>query len=193
MIEVIKTVPNPENLEAWLSKTVRKALKPDISKYAKGRLRAWLGDEPMLFAPFDVRPGLQVDERITARLKELIEWNFDFCLVTYSGDTDPVGIAPHMDAGYADFEARSIHVSGECQFDYWQARDTFGAGPRKTDYHLDRSTGTVMLDGRPAVPTHTLLLKPGQVTAFNSKNPHAASPSVARWNINFWKRKPAKG
>lgn len=194
MVEVVKTLPNPDDIARWLEQVVRKALRPDVSNYAKGRLRAWLGVEPMLFAPFETRPGLKVSPLILDRLKELIEWDFDFCLVTYSGDEKAVGIVPHMDAGYADFEARSIHVTGECRFDYWQNRETFGAGKVTGGFSLDRKTYQVLgPDGNPAAATHPIILKPGDVTRFNCKDPHAASPGVGRWNLNFWRRKPGKG
>jgi hypothetical protein len=194
MIDLIRTVPNPDKLAGWLEQVVRKALRPDVSKYARGRLRAWLGVEPMLYAPFDTRPALPVDEKILVRLKELVEWDFDFCLVTYSGDELAVGIAPHMDAGYADFEARSVHVTGECRFDYWQNRETFGKGPVTGGFTLDRKTYKVLdRDGNEAAPTHPVVLRPGAVTRFNCKDPHAASPGVKRWNLNFWRRKPQKG
>jgi hypothetical protein len=95
-----------------------------------------------------------------------------------------------MDAGYADFEARSIHVTGECRFDYWQNRETFGKGPVTGGFTLDRKTYKVLdRDGNEAEPTHPIVLQPGAVTRFNCKDPHAASPGVKRWNLNFWRRK----
>jgi hypothetical protein len=191
-VEIIKTLPNPCDIAKWLEQVVRKALRPDVSNYAKGRLRAWLGEEPMLFAPFDSRPATPVSAKVVARLKELIEWDYDFCLVTYSGDEVAVGIAPHMDAGYADFEARSIHVTGECLFQYWQNRESFGRAPVTGGFHLDRQTGHVLKDGAVAQPTHNLLLPVGAVTRFNCKDPHAAAPGVKRWNLNFWRRKPTQ-
>ncbi len=190
MVEIVKTLPNPEKLQAWLENFVRGSLTPDVSNYAKGRLRVWLDKEPQLFSPFNVLPGFPIVDGIKERLKELIEWDYDFCLVTYSGDTTPIGIGPHMDAGYADFEARSLHISGECRFDYWQTRDTFGRGKISTGYTLNRKTGVVELAGAPAAPTNSLLLPLGAVTAFNCKSPHAASPGVKRWNLNFWRAKP---
>lgn len=190
MIALQHIVPNPDRIVNWLDTTIRPVLKPDVSNYAKGRLRAWIGVEPMLFAPFDTKPAVPIDQKILDRLAEIIEWPFDFCLVTYSGDTDPVGIAPHMDAGYADFEARSIHLSGECQLDYWASRTTLGRSPQTTPFLVDRGTGVVSLTGQPVEPTTRVLLQPGQVTAFNCKCPHAASPGVRRWNANFWRKKP---
>lgn len=180
MIEVYREIPNPEKLARWLETTIRPALTPDVSNYAKGRLRVWLGPEPFLSNPKKTKPGLQVGEKFLARLEELIEWEFEFCLVTYSGDENPIGIDPHRDAGFADFEARSVHVSGECRFDYWMGRESFGAGPNLKHYTAEDS------------PTHSLLLQPGQVTKFNCKNLHAASPGVRRWNINFWRGKEAR-
>jgi hypothetical protein len=192
VIELTRTIPNPDKLAAWLEKVVRRHLSPDVSKYAKGRLRAWLGEEPMLFAPFASKPGMEVPSFVLERLKELVGWNFDFCLATYSGDETPVGIAPHMDAGYSDFEAYSIHVTGECRFDYWMNRETFGRGPVSGGFHLDRETYQVLKGDLPAPPTHSLVLQPGAVTRFNCKNPHAATPGVKRWNLNFWRAKPKK-
>ncbi len=191
MIEICGQLANVDRLAAWLEKIVRPALRPDVSNYAKGRLRVWLGEEPMLVAPFNTRPGLAVAENVVTRLKELVEWDYDFCLVTYSGDRTAVGITPHMDAGYADFEARSIHVTGECRFDYWCNRESFGKGPKIGGFDLDRQTYQV-LDrlGEEAEPTHALNLAPGSIVRFNCKDPHAATPGLKRWNLNFWRRKP---
>jgi len=190
MIELRHTVPNPDKIVTWLESTIRPALRPDVSNYAKGRLRAWLGVEPMLFAPFDTKPAVPTDPKILDRLAELIEWDFDYCLVTYSGDTDPVGISPHMDAGYADFEARSIHLSGECLFEYWASRTTLGRSPTTKAFTLNRQTESVELEGNLTCATTAVNLQPGQVVAFNCKCPHAATPGVRRWNVNFWRKKP---
>lgn len=193
MLLTTKIVPNVHLIEAWLEGTVRPALTPDVSNYAKGRLRVWLCREPMLFAPFNVVPAFPVADNIMARLAELIEWRFDFCLVTYSGDAQPVGITPHYDAGYAAFEARSIHVSGECRFDYWMDRPEVGPCKGRDLFTLDRKTYTVLgPDGKPADPTASVRLVPGEVTTFNCKNPHSATPGPRRWNINFWRAKPQR-
>jgi hypothetical protein len=178
MIEIAKNTGDTARLAKWLEEICRPALTPDRSKYATGRLRVWLDKEPMLFHPFEVKPALQVADGVMDRLRELINWPFDFCLVTYSGDINPAGILPHRDAGYADFEAYGMHVTGDVKFDYWCQRECFGAGP---------STGKVDVKGE---PSHSLILRPGDVVRFNCKNQHSASPGVKRWNLNFWKAKP---
>lgn len=179
MIEIAKQVPNISKVEDWLNSYIRHYLKPDVSSYAKGRLRTWLQKEPTLTSPTRILTGTPVDDRILDRLRDLIGFPFDFCLVTYSGDDTPIGISPHRDASYADFEAYALHVSGECRFDYWQGRKAFGKAPNEREF-----------DPKSEAPTDSLLLSPGDVVHFNCKNVHAASPGVKRWNINFWKAKP---
>lgn len=170
MVSNRKKIDRPDLVEKWLESTVRPALRPDVSNYAKGRLRCWLNNEPTLSSPTRILPGFEVRDEIISRLAELIEWDFDFCLVTYSGDETPIGISPHRDAAFANFDAMSLNVSGECRFDYWEDR---GAS---------KKTG----------PSHSLILTPGDVTAFNCKHLHAATPGPKRWNLNFWRAKPPK-
>lgn len=178
MIEIAKTLANPEKIQVWLESVVRPKLTADVSNYAKGRQRVWLNIEPTLTTPTRlIQSKLQVSDKLITRLQELIEWPFDFCLVTYSGDETAVGITAHRDAGYADYEAFGLHVSGEAIFDYWCGRETFGYGPTVTEFTATDE------------PTHSLVLQPGQVVRFNCKNLHACSPGTRRWNLNFWKRK----
>jgi hypothetical protein len=138
LIEIAKRIPNVQKLEAWLAKEVRKHLTADVSSYARGRLRTWLGVEPTLTSPTRLLTGTPVDGKILDRLKELIEWDFDYCLVTYSGDEKGIGISPHRDASYADFEAYALHVSGECRFDYWMGRKDFGRSPNTKEFDTKR-------------------------------------------------------
>lgn len=165
MIQVVATLPNPDAIVRWLESTIRPCLTPDVSNYAKGRLRCWLGTEPTLTKPARLLPGTEVDPRVLNRLAELISWPFDFCLATYSGDEIGVGIKPHRDAYFARHEARSLHLSGECLWSYWRDR------------------------GGIELPHDELLLEPGQVIAFDCKRLHAAAPGPKRWNLNFWRRK----
>lgn len=191
MIEVTHTLANCDRLAAWLERTIRPQLRPDVSNYAKSRLRAWLRTEPPLSAPRDAVPGVPVADRLWDRLAELIEWRFDYCLVTYSGDEQPIGITPHRDAGFANYEARNLHLTGECKFDYWLDYPEFRYTTRegRTPYQVNPRTGKVTLHGKVVEPTHNLIMQPGNVVIFNAKNPHAASPSSKRWNLNFWRRK----
>lgn len=179
MLEAYKVVPNPERVVKWLVERIQPQLKPDVSRYARGRLRAWLRVEPTLTNPTRLMPGVEVSDRVLERLAELIEWNFDYCLVTHSGPKG-VGISPHRDASYCGWEGRGLHLSGECQFQYWCERQQVDqAGPR-VDLGAD------------AGPTETLLLLPGQCTRFNVKNLHAAEPGPDRWALNFWRKKPER-
>jgi hypothetical protein len=180
MIEIVKSLPNPEKIQKWLEDSIRPHLTQDVSNYAKGRLRCWLGIEPALFSPFNIKPAVNVSLPILTRIREILGWDFQFALVTYSGDEEAIGISPHRDAGYADYEAYSINVSGEAKFDYWCDRQSFDGSHRGK---LIRTSGITD-------PTHSLILKPGEVTRFNCKNLHSCTPSAKRWNINFWKAKP---
>lgn len=175
MIEVCSTVPNPDRLAAWLDRTIRPHLRPDVSRYARGRLRAWLRVEPTLTSPTRRLPGVPVDDRVWSRLGELLGRPFDYCLVTYSGDDQAIGIGPHRDAAFADFEAFGLHASGEARFDYWMGRPAFGFAPDARAFDPARDD-----------PTHSLVLSPGQVVRFNCKNLHAATPGPGRWGLNFW-------
>lgn len=181
MIEVYNSIPEHRRaaLEHWLRDQVRPHLKPDVSGYARGRLRAWLEVEPSLTNPVTHRPGLPVGSSTLNALATLIDWRFDYCLVTFSGDEQPIGITPHRDARYADFEARGLNVCGSCVFDYWEGRRSFGRGPAHKEY-----------DPKTDAPTSRLQLKPGDCLRFNCKNLHAASPSADRWALNFWRRQP---
>lgn len=178
MIEIMKASCDTTKLTAWLETTVRKHLKPDVSNYAKGRLRAWLRIEPSLSDPTKTYKGVPVSEKEWTRLQEIARFPFDFCLATYSGDETATGISPHRDAGYADFEAWGLNVSGECLFNYWMGRESFG-----------RSTNKRELDPTKDDPTHSMILSPGDLVRFNCKNLHSASPGIKRWNLNFWRSK----
>jgi len=164
-----------KDLTAWLEQYVKPRLGSDVSGYARGRRRAWLGIEPALTDSYKAKPGVPIEPVIHERLVQLISWDFDYCLVTYS-DVQAIGITPHRDAKYADYEARGLNVSGTCKFDYWCGRQGFGRSPNTREFN-------------PKVdpPTHSYQLTPGSVVRFNCKNLHAAIPSACRWNINFWR------
>lgn len=182
MIQVTRTLEpvTVERLHKWLERHVRPALTPDVSNYAKGRQRCWLGVEPPLGPTQPFRKGLEIPEDRWHRLQELIDWQFDYCLVTYSGDVVPVGITPHRDASYADYEAYGLNVVGTCRFSYWEDRMGFGYTQKRSGIKYDDP------------PSHVVDLTPGQVTRFNCKNLHAAEPSPQRWGMNFWRAKPER-
>lgn len=143
----------------WLESHVRPHLRPDVSNYAPGRLRAWLGIEPALHRAFRSQPGVDVGDDLWDGLQALLHFRFDYALVTWSGGGQ--GITAHRDAGYAASEAVGWNISGTCVFRYF-----------------DDETGT---------PTHVLTLQPGDVIRFDCKKRHAAEPSANRWAMNFWR------
>jgi hypothetical protein len=179
MIVITHNIGDTTNLRGWLETHIRNNLRPDVSNYAKGRLRVWLDDEPSLTANVRISQGLRIPAGIRQRLRDLIKWDFDYALVTYSGDFEAIGIKPHRDARYADYEAVGLNVSGTCRFDYWAGRQSFGKSPNLIEY-----------DPRYDAPTDCLNLAAGDVVKFNCKNLHSATPSKKRWNINFWRKAP---
>jgi len=176
MIEVFKQIPEHARIADWLRTYVVPHMTPDVSNYAKGRMRVWLGQEPSLSAQPTNKPGLPLSSEARAGLVKLLGWGFDYALVTNSA-ADATGILPHRDAGFADYEALGFNVCGTCTFKYWNSRQCFGRGP-------------VTIELSPFdPPTHVLTLNPGDVIRFNCKNLHAAYPNPDRLCINFWKRK----
>lgn len=177
MIETHRLEYDEEELREYLDRTVRPHMTPDISNYAKGRLRVWIGTEPSLSKHGKPKPGLQLPKMAQA-FADRINWPFDYCLVTYSGDVNPIGISPHRDASYADYEAYGWNLVGESKFLYWNDRQSFGKSA---------SSGMAPHSGP---PTHEINLAPGTVVRFNCKNLHAAIPLPRRWGVNFWRAKP---
>jgi hypothetical protein len=163
-------------LHLWCEQHLRGRLRPDVSGYARGRLRCWLGEEPHLGAGRS-RPGVEVDAATWERLEGWIGWRFDYCLVTYSGTETAAGILPHRDAAYADYEAVGWNLSGFATFRYWEGRKGLGRMPDVEGYSEND------------LPTHTVEMTPGTLVHFNSKNLHACQPSVDRWAMNFWRAK----
>lgn len=192
MLSISKATCDMALVEKWLNESIRPHLRQDVSNYAKGRLRTWLNIEPKLIAPFDLMKGTPVHAGIINRFKEIIEWDFDFCLATYSGDEIAIGIDPHRDAGYSDFEAKTLQVSAECKFSYWEGRPDTRSYTTVRSFKIDPKEKVVFEDGIIVPPTHTHILLPGDITTFNCKNPHSAEPTAKRWNLNFWKAKPRK-
>lgn len=179
MIEVVKILDADRlsRVHELLENLVRPHLSPDHSNYSKGRLRAWLGVEPPLIQTMDYKAGVPAAQEHYDLLKDCLDWDFNFCLCTWSGDVDPVGILPHRDSGFASYEAHSLNITGTCTFNYWNGRNSFG---KAADTHWYSTNDA---------PTHTLQLIPGTHARFNCKNLHQAIPSAKRWNINFWRQK----
>lgn len=190
MIEVFNRIVRPDWTVRWLEKNVRPHLSKDISSYAQGRLRVWLRVEPDLRGGPDMQ-GIPVSDNNWDALQNQVGWPFDYALVTYSGDGQVgAGINPHRDASYADYEAVSVHLTGECRFSYWEGRHGFGNSPNTVNYQLpSRGAVVVVVDGVPVQPTAVIVPQHGDVLRFNCKNLHQSEPSPGRWNINFWRKK----
>jgi len=181
MIETVKILQEHLELSQLLEKNIKPYMTPDVSSYARGRLRAWLKYEPSLFAPIVLKPAVPVPDQVWIGLQKLIGWDFNYCLATFSGKDEPTGILPHRDAAYADYEAYGLNVTETCEFKYWMGRESFGSVPDTHGYNPEKD-----------LPTHVLNLVPGQLIRFNCKNIHQAIPSSNRWNLNFWKSNPKR-
>lgn len=162
--------------EVWwerkLNTNFLSALKLDSSSYAKGRRRIWLDRQPSLssYDKLDACVSTTQSSRLRDYLKELIKWDFDYCLLTNSGP-EGHGITLHRDAGSLSYEGYGINLTGTCDFNYLEQRRGFGPGPTSEEVH------------------HTVQMWPGTVVHFNTKNPHSAIPSPNRWAVNLWKAK----
>lgn len=157
------------------------AKTPDVSSYAKGRLRCWLPVEPPL-GP--TRPWLHGHQSPDAAA--LFDWATsvihehghrefmpDVMLVTDAGPT-AVGITPHRDASYASYEAWGINLQGDGVFSYTEG------------YPEYRWSRTPVRNPR----TVQLSLTTGSVVRFNCKNLHAATSSVGRLSLQIWRVSP---
>lgn len=142
----------------------RQHLRPDPSHYARGRAGFWFRREPHLGRHGHVLPGVPCDDAAWGAMQAQTQWAFDWCLVTYSGDATPAGITPHRDAAFTGNEARGLNVSGFCDFEIWE--------------------------GRNDEPSTLLRLHPGDLTIFDCKRLHAATPGPGRWCVNTWRSKP---
>lgn len=169
----------------------RNKLTPDISNYAKGRHRAWVGCEAPLTDKQHFKPApFGYDSALWTWLYGICKFRLNFepelGLVHIGGadcsepDSEPIdgrggecGIKMHRDAGYADYRAVGINIRGEATFGY------------RNDYiYQDKwskqEKGVVS-------KLETVKMVPGTCVAFNCKNPHFAQVGPNRWCINAWR------
>lgn len=171
--------------------TANKArLVPDVSNYARGRYRAWIGLEAPLT---DVQPFRKAqfgyDDFLWRWLYEFCQTNLNFepeiGLVHIGGANcgDPqdnpldgrggeCGIKTHRDAGYADFRAVGINLIGEATFGY------IPSYPHQDRWSKDQNVNAKI---------ETVKMIPGTCVLFNCKNPHFAQVGPNRWCINAWR------
>lgn len=147
-------------------------LYPDVSNYAKGRKRFWIGTEyPLSLKYQQFRPGVR-DKRLEQWLKAIWEQSGlsgkpEAALAIY-GD---VPIEYHPDAPCAAPEAIQVNLGGTTFI-----HDTVPAGPSNRNGRIYTPTAPI---------EHTL--DRGEVTRFNCKHVHAtAAPQPDRWSIIVW-------
>ncbi len=147
-------------------------LNSDVSQYAKRRQNFWLGTQWNLKDKEFESSGVW-----NSKLWELCQRVYpdvDMALITYSGDQAAAGIDLHRDDSYAAFEARSISIETvpgqETKWQFQQRYPEMGWVPQQ---NVD-------------APVVEFSIPSGSMTAFNCKNPHAATPGSGRWSINLW-------
>ena len=147
-------------------------LYPDVSNYARGRQRFWIGTEyPLSLKYQQFRSGVR-DKRLEEWLKATWEKSGlsgkpEAALAIY-GD---VPIKYHPDAPCAAAEAIQINLGGTVFI-----HDTVPAGPKNRNGRIYTPTAAI---------EHTL--DKGEVTRFNCKHVHATvEPQPDRWSIIVW-------
>ena len=151
-----------------LDRHVAPHLAPDVSNYAGGRRRAWLGIEAPLGPAQPWRPGL-ASERLWPWLTRV--WRrFHPATAPQVGLAihGDVGIAWHRDAAYAQNDALIVN-RGPATFEIDTARDS--------------------ANGRPLDPL-SLELDRDHVVAFDCKHQHRVlDADPTRWSVVLWRLK----
>lgn len=144
---------------------------PDVSNYAKGRLRLWLNQEPTFAKEYTIKPAIQDDrlwQYICTIYRKVYGITPSFALVAVK-DTN---IKLHRDATYAGWKALSINL-GQCTWHYQECYP---------DYRYSKQVSNPT--------TIETELYGGEVISFNPKNPHGVSnASEDRISINIWSSK----
>lgn len=171
MIEIVQTLDKQKHdYIISLLETIKHNLKEDVSNYAVGRKRLWLGLEWNLRDKV-FSEGFRHKE-LELFCKEIWK-DVDVALITYSGELNLIGIKLHRDDTYADYLGYGVNLGNDCKFTYIQSYPGY------------------KYSNNPMVPPieHNLVLKPGDVFCFNTKNKHASYPNINRWSLNLWKSK----
>jgi len=148
-------------------------MNEDVSSYAKGRKRVWLGrewslNERKFFSAPDSETANKILSWSQDVIKEFSDWQPEIGLLTWSGKSG-IGINPHRDDSYADYESWGINLIGECEFEY-------RLGYKGFTWTKEKETGIKSVN-----------LIPGSVWQFNCKNLHSAKPSPKRLGLNLWR------
>lgn len=172
MFSIVKTL-DQDTVSELLSIAKTASMRPDVSSYARGRMRTWLNIHwDLKERKFSRSSDCFANDRLWAIMKDI--WpQADIGLLTYSGIENPKGIALHRDDSYADYESYGIHLSGTCEFIYMGGyRNFFWENQQDPEVRQSHQ------------------LKPGDVFRFNCKNRHSAVPGPERYAINLWKIAP---
>lgn len=136
---------------------------PDVSNYAKGRLRLWLNYE------WDLK-----NKVFKEAYKDTYLWNIcknfyaecDLALITIGN----IGINFHRDDSYAAFKAKTLNLGKAT----WYYQYNYGEYKWEKVYTGDQQI-------------HEFNLTGGELITFNCKNPHKAVPlEENRISINMW-------
>jgi hypothetical protein len=157
---------------SYLNDNLRSKLEPDVSNYAKGRMRLWMPYEAPLSASRPWTHGVY-DQRVWDWICKIFhlsnDWIPDLCLISLGG-----AISRHRDAAYAQFKSMSINL-GPATFCYENLYPEF------------KWTPGVPESGE--ITKH--VLHGGEVLSFNVKNPHwVQDVDPNRWGINAWRVSP---
>lgn len=167
-----------------------KDLTPDLSNYAKGRKRTWIGCEaPLTDKQSFKKVKHDYNSELWILLKDFSQKELGFTpeiALLHMGGADcsdpeenPIdgrggecGIKSHRDAAYADYKAIGINLSGKAVFGY---RDCYGS--------QDSWQGKQNMNAE----MQTVPMSPGTSVIFNCKNPHFGQAGPNRLCINAWR------
>lgn len=173
-----------------LTNLVIKDLTPDLSNYAKGRKRMWIGCEAPLTdnqkfkqVKYDYDSPLWIS--LQAFCEHELQFSPEIALLHMGGancsdpEENPVdgrggecGILFHRDAGYADYKAIGINLAGKAVFGY---RDCYGT---QDSWSKQQNTNAKI---------QTVPMIDGTCVVFNCKNPHFGQAGPNRLCINAWR------
>lgn len=164
-------------------------LTPDLSNYAKGRKRTWIGCEaPLTYSqPFKVCKN-DYNSFLWVLLSDFCQTELNFkpelallhlgganCSDPEENPTDgrggECGILSHRDAGYADYKAIGINLAGKAVFGY---KDCYG------------TQDCWKKEQNPNAKLETVKMTQGTCVIFNCKNPHFGQTGPYRLCINAW-------
>lgn len=189
MITIIQTKISSIRLK-YIEEKCKQLLTKDFSNYAKGRLRVWIGCEAPLtdsqkFKKCELDYKSNMWTWLYGFCKEKLNFEPEIALMHLGGadcsnpEEQPkdgrggeCGILEHRDAGYADYCAVGINITGNAIFGYKNCYKTQDCWAKEQDMNA---------------PIQLVKMTQGTCVKFNCKNPHFAQCGPNRWCINAWK------